>query len=479
MLSFRGKTVNLFCKSMFKSSRSPQKNYASNLDYTYKKAKRTQKPSFWLMILAVPALILLLELCARLYLSIVGGNSVNISPLTQAYQLKFLTENQRPIKGLTSSGKLIVNRSLTNTYQLKPSQKSEFWVINEQGFRDDDTLTLAKPKGEIRIFLLGSSLAFGGGLTNNSETIPHQLESLLKQRVAAQKQSPEKYRPDVFPFYKPSREKLFKLPAKLRSGNYRVINAAIPGYTSGNQLAQYALKLFRYQPDVLIVLDGYEDLMLSSDRQQADIPYLSQLLENPAQHWQQSLNQSLLAQWNGLGLVRLSQAQLAADNQSNHRELPLNISQKPLDAHLAKDEDELNQRISRYQNNYEQLIRLAAAANVPLIITLQPEITGLAVNKLSPEDRKIQQELGKKYLAQMPNHYQQLLDAHQQLGKRYPANVKAVSLYSLQAPKSATTFVDAIHLTKDGNQALTRALYEQIITWPKMQVIPENFYLKD
>ena len=175
----------------------------------------------------------------------------------------------------------MVNRSLFNAYQLQPSQKSEFWVINEQGFRDDEALPLAKPKGEIRIFLLGSSLAFGGGVKNNSETIAHQLESLFKQRVAAQKKSPEKYRPDVFPFFKPSREKLFKLPPKIRSGNYRVINAAVPGYTSGNQLAQYALNLFRYQPDILIILDGYEDLMLSSDRQQADIPYLSQLLEKP------------------------------------------------------------------------------------------------------------------------------------------------------------------------------------------------------
>ena len=223
MLSFRGKTVNHICnKSMFKSWRSPKKNYASNLDYTYKKAKRSRKPSFWLMVLAVPLSILLLEICARLYLSMVGSNSTSNSPLSKAYQLRFLTENQRPIKGLTSSGELVVNRSLFNAYQLQPSQKSEFWVINEQGFRDDEALPLAKPKGEIRIFLLGSSLAFGGGVKNNSETIAHQLESLFKQRVAAQKKSPEKYRPDVFPFFKPSREKLFKLPPKIRSGNYRV-----------------------------------------------------------------------------------------------------------------------------------------------------------------------------------------------------------------------------------------------------------------
>ena len=219
--------------------------------------------------------------------------------------------------------------------------------------------------------------------------------------------------------------------------------------------------------------------MLSSDRQQADIPYLSQLLENPTQHWQQSLNHSLQAQWNNLGLVRLFQAQFADENPSRRRELPLNINEKPLEAHLPSDEAELNQRISRYRNHYEQLVRLAAAANVPLILAIQPEITGLAEDKLSPADRQIQQDLGKKYLAQMPNHYQQLLAANQQLGKQYPANVKAVNLYSLKAPKSATTFADAIHLTKEGNQALTQALYQQIIAWPKMQVIPENFYLKD
>ena len=184
-------------------------------------------------------------------------------------------------------------------------------------------------------------------------------------------------------------------------------------------------------------------------------------------------------QWNNLGLVRLFQAQFAPKHQNNRRELPLNLSDRPLESHLPPNEAELNQRISRYRNNYGQLIRLAAAANVPLILAIQPEITGLTTDKLTPAERTIQQELGKKYWTQMPSYYQRLLEANQQLQKRYPANIKSVNTYSLKAPKSATTFVDAIHLTKEGNQALTQALYQQIITWPKMHVIPENFYLKD
>jgi hypothetical protein len=168
-------------------------------------------------------------------------------------------------------------------YSLVENQQHKFWQINAQGFRDRDPLPLVKPQNEIRIFLLGNSTAFGYGSSSNSKTISDQLETRLQQRLEQQQTTPEIYQSDLpltdtkqpkklaNPPKAKQQENLAK-PPKIKPGKYRIINAAVPGYASGNELAQIALQVLKYQPDLIIMLDGYQDLMLPSDRKATHIP---------------------------------------------------------------------------------------------------------------------------------------------------------------------------------------------------------------
>ncbi|MGP0129436.1 MAG: SGNH/GDSL hydrolase family protein [cyanobacterium endosymbiont of Rhopalodia musculus] len=457
----------------------PYNSYSNN--FYSKKPNRFPKISLFWLLLACPVLIILSEFLAQAYLGVTGkdNNMDGKSPLIKAYQLNFLTANKQPIEGLTDGGDLVVKRSSTLGYELISPQQSEFWQINEQGVRDNDPLPLAKPKNEIRIFILGGSTAFGQLNTNNQATISHYLEARLKQRVKQQKSSPAQYRPDVFPFFAPTRRELTKLPPKIREGDYRVINAAVPGYTSGNQLAKLALEILPYQPDLIVVLDGYEDLMLESSRPKADIPHIDEFLADAKGYFRDSLDFSF-DQWLGsTALVKTfnsftPQSSVSLDQTS----LAVNNDGKSLKSYLPNDIEELKRRVDRYRENHKQLVQLSARWEIPVVLAIQPEITSRSVDQLSAEEKAIRNHLGKNYLEDFPQAYGELVKASQNLAKAFPKNVKVVNFYQSNSSFPTPMFSDTIHLTEESNKVMAEKLYHAITAWEKIQIIPQYFYLK-
>jgi len=109
------------------------------------------------------------------------------------------------------------------SYTLKPNMQYEFEhihvVINSQGLRDDP-ISLEKPRGVYRILGLGDSVTFGWQV-GQGETYLARLESMLNTDD-------------------PSRR-------------YEVINAGVPAYNLGNELAYLKEYGIRYQPDLVIV----------------------------------------------------------------------------------------------------------------------------------------------------------------------------------------------------------------------------------
>ena len=432
------------------------------------------------IILAIPLALILLELSVRFFVGVMGksaelaayeGQPANVT----AYCLKFLSQTQKPYDGLSDRGRLAVQRSLAGGYKLVGNQKSNFWRINEQGFRDDNPVPLEKPKDEIRIFLLGGSTAFGQWSASNqaTATISSKLEARLNERVAQQKRSPEKYQPIPLPVYKPELEKALTLPLKIREGQYRVINAAVPGYASGNELAQLALQILPYSPDAVIVLDGYTDLMLPSDKAQTDIPEIDAFLNNAPGHLWAYLSGRLKNWVTDTYLVKAIQYWLLRP-QPSVSQLSLVVSEKtaPLEQHLAPDPTELQRRVARYHNFHKQMVKLTTGANIPLVIAVQPEITGRGTSQLSPDEQKLLKELGAIYKQRVQTGYAQLEKATHKLQDGFPKNVKTLNFYKLYEDFPNRAFYDAVHLTEDGNLLLAERLYQAIAVLPKLQLAP-------
>lgn len=170
-----------------------------------------KKLLFTLILLAVFAGIA--EGAARLYLHQFKGYTGG----------KLLQYEFDPYKNITPTPSYVDSRGVTH---------------NAQGFRRSSDVARAKPPGTYRIFLMGGSTAYGLGgvwphiqkkyeVLKNSETIDAYLEK--------------------------------QLTARFPGTRFEVINAAIPSIWTHHHLIYLNQTILKYSPDMVVLLDGYND----------------------------------------------------------------------------------------------------------------------------------------------------------------------------------------------------------------------------
>ena len=445
--------------------------------FTSRQRVRRQSSGLW-AIASIALILLVSELLTRIFIDLSGNRSQFAqaktgSEIAQAYRLNFVTEESSSNQANDNQSFLTAKPSISVGYQLVGNQEHKYWQINEQGFRDRDSVPLAKPKNEIRIFLLGGSTAFGYANSGNAATISEHLEQRLQKRLQQQKTSPNLYKPDLLPFDKEKKQKYLAKPSKIKPGNYRVINAAVPGYTSGNELAQLALQILKYKPDLIVILDGYGDLMLPSNEEATQIPQLQQYLDTQQTGFSGYLAQVIKPLEQKSYLAKIARNRwLNSQKSSRKADFFLNEQTSKLVQHLPPDETELQKRVDRYVSHQKQILSLSAAARVPLVVAIQPEITGRNPSQLTDTEGEIATQLGRTYIKKVKASYPAFFQANQQLAQAFPHNIKAVDLYKLTDRYPSPSFIDQIHLNQAANQKVAEQLYYAISSLPKMQVVP-------
>ena len=450
----------------------------------YMFGKRKPKPRrnwtwLWFLVSAVLSL-LVLELLTRIYIDLSGkreefAQAISEPDIAESYQLKFLDQKGNLLEGISNTGNLIAQQRLSVGYQLVKNQENTYWQINEQGFRDRDALPITKPEDEVRIFILGGSTAFGYGSTSNETAIAEQLEARLQQRLQQQQQTPQLYKPDVLPEDPELRAEALKRTSKLKSGKYRVINAAVPGYASGNQLAQLALQVLPYKPDLVIVLDGYEDLILSSEETAAQVPQFNEKFDTRSDYVKASTNKLLKPLEDKSYLVKVLQdTVLQVEVPESKTDLLLNTNGQQLALSFPDDPEELQRRVDRYFQNHKQMVTLSTGSGASVIFATQPEITGRKPSKLTPTEGEITTQLGRTYIKRVKDTYPRFVGVNNYLVKIFPKNVKALNLYNLSDKYPSPSFIDAIHLTEPANEMVAEQLYYAIASFSKMQVVPRQ-----
>ncbi len=123
---------------------------------------------------------------------------------------------------------------------------NSFEYINEESFKDVDSVPREKPSDEYRVIVTGGSVVYGRGPVPPADvvcdfyevtyrwTIPHIIEKLMNS-------DPE-------------------IRRKIGGKTVRVINAGVAGFVYQNNLMRYLAKLRLYQPDLLIALDGANEV---------------------------------------------------------------------------------------------------------------------------------------------------------------------------------------------------------------------------
>src|SRR5215472_11882229 len=146
---------------------------------------------------------------------------------------------QRRYRGATS-GVPQALRDRFVAWRLNPKYRRIDIQHNRGGFRRSSEVSVVKPPGTVRIFLMGGSAIYGAqgayphiegrySRIHNHELIDAFLEQLLRESYPAH--------------------------------NWEVINCASSGYRVHQQLALLQSRLLRYRPDFAVIIDGYNDFI--------------------------------------------------------------------------------------------------------------------------------------------------------------------------------------------------------------------------
>jgi len=106
--------------------------------------------------------------------------------------------------------------------------------INALGFRDQRTSYSDKPKGTIRIFMTGGSVAYGMGASSEAHTIPSVLQRILNEEAG-----------------------------KTTGYRYEVVNTAFPGWSTTQEKILVQQRLVDLRPDIVLMFSGSNDVYWS------------------------------------------------------------------------------------------------------------------------------------------------------------------------------------------------------------------------
>jgi len=243
---------------------------------------------------------------------------------------------------------------------------NRYEYANNAGFRDPRPISLKKPDGEFRIFLTGGSTAFGLGasgqaapLTNfyyieHRETISHVLEKILNATAP--------------------------IPGK----TIRVYNTAVWGHSYQHILLRYMTKLRRGKPDLVVSLDGVNELLpLSSPERDWNyfregqyngilrqiFAYNGQGLASYLTLWLKNNTFLMTLLWNGADPF----ITMAAGMRTHQGAIP---GQDTKDANPGFNEEERSQmmaeRVAAVVKVVEDYHNALKSDNVPHIFALQP-----------------------------------------------------------------------------------------------------------
>ena len=119
---------------------------------------------------------------------------------------------------------------------------NRFEYANNAGFRDPRPISVKKPDDEFRIFLTGGSTAFGLGAGGQAAPVTDYYYIEHRENIA-----------HVL-------EKILNAEELLPGKKIRVYNTAVWGHTYQHLLFRYITKLRQYKPDLIVSLDGANEL---------------------------------------------------------------------------------------------------------------------------------------------------------------------------------------------------------------------------
>ncbi len=312
-------------------------------------------------------------------------------------------------------GQLALSAEPFLVYGNRPSQKNASLTINEQGFRGR-AWRLEKRPDEVRVVFLGGSTAFGYGVSRDDAAYSAVVEKLLKE-------SPE-----------------------LAGRDVEVWNAGVVGYCSAQELVLFTTRIADYRPDLVVLLDGYNDfnygrLMLPGTRE--ILPPLfydvDKRLSDGTRAW----------------LVALRESALFRRFEEIGRKWRDPVSP------FHRVNDNVAVASAQYRRNVDKLARIARAFGAKVVLAPQPEVFHRK-GTIPPDEQKLRAKLDEwGYGNVARTQYGTYVDQAAAVAKEQ--DLVFVDTRPAFDSLDIAVFTDAAHLTDRGNEVLAKFLLPKLL----------------
>ena len=322
-------------------------------------------------------------------------------------------------------------------YKNFPNQKLNNCSINSLGFRGGEISTDRNQRK--RIIVVGGSCAFGHYLKNDNETLAALLEK--------------------------------------QNNSYEVINAAVNGFLSGQELTYIVTELVDYDPDVIIAFDGWNDLFFSwyyylwygRPREKGELGFncnvFMNIIESPLvanYQTQTGVFYSFRRFFNTLMHKSYIMSWMQNKLMAIIKKPSINQSVEP-----AQRNNYLNEIIDTYTCNIKKMHLFCNSLGIKLIIAFQPELGSKA--NLSADERAILSTGSftagwgiNNYSKEFPSLYRQFIERSKTILRNNGIDYIDINMEPKFNNSSNTVFSDVVHTNKNGNEIIAQILYEHL-----------------
>ncbi len=302
---------------------------------------------------------------------------------------------------------------------------------NEDGLRVealDYDLPKRKPLGQWRAAVLGSSAVQLG--TTYEDSLPGALRTVLRR-------------------HHPGRD-------------IEVINAGIQSAVSRQTIAHLLFTVKDYDPDLVVLYDGFNDLMLPLNYEsRPNFPYNFQTLEAA---WEQYRNEHQAPLWRVI-LERSHLYRGLRARFSNHDEPKPGLYVGPnarSPEEILRDPEWVRRHVTAYLSNWEKLIELSRGYGFGVVCVLQPTavLDGAFGSRITAEGYGLDEERAEAWVGALGFVYEEASRQVEQLRRR---SVGATILdFSHVLSPGEEHFWDVVHVYDETNLLLAEKLLDRV-----------------
>jgi len=215
-----------------------------------------------------------------------------------------------------------------------------------------------------------------------------------------------------------------------------------------------------YQPDWIILLNGYDDLLLPSSQEATQIPPSLEQQDNAIAHLQSDISRSLDNFLSRFLIIKSIRYWIFQPHEKFSLPKPPTFAADNLD--LPQDRKELELRAKRFENSLGKMAAITSSLDIPMIVAIQPEVTSRLNNRITENEQEIINELSSDFPRLVEQSYGQLREALNRIRNQHPGKVLPLTLTDLYHDSQEQIFLDPIHFTDDAHTKLATKLYGAI-----------------